>query len=885
MEQRGVSIRSSWHCLSMSAPLRSEELPGEDGNTHSESDAETEFEWVFPAVESPALDGSLPFDFDDWPKSDFDGSDNGPEPTEPQDPSFDCQRCRDGHRLHTHTFGYATLKRDNPILLDTEFRYPTFRQMVNANISDDFQRLKSAIEALALLVEKQLISQTSRNANLRGRPNKTPITNRSRRVQKMLDQCTLVYGAPKNQALWDHHRLLLMQGALWSNLLDTILQDKFAVFGTRARHLAREWATRDFDVVSATWRRITAEQLLIKCGIAQCEFTGEEIRGESLRALLHNTESLEHTKGVMTNALMKYRHRKYSDEKLQDARDDVATIFQDADPVARQSIHEARLPFVKSVQDWTGSSLKDSIEEVATHAQVLAIHMAVSSRSYDLIVPTLGQKIDHVQHRSASCCTVSRAGRIIFVLHPGIKEYGNTGDEQVIVIRRAQVFHDGSLDDDEMPVSTTPPPDRTPEVGSMQGGHVSRSHRDVLDGPSEIDIPVLRQFMELKSDIISLTKFLDTYPGLDQQRELRHFTISDNNAKIPWRQPQRNHMYRESVIWNVLKNLLDIDTFGILGNYNDRLSFSKIMYSGAGGDEERNQWRWFSARQMLNRLGGTAVFAPSPKFDVRDNELFQHVETRREETYDRIASRLLGRVPQPPLERLELIVKKAALLSAMLLIRKSRLVVFSPEINTRLVHWDNRGVELTDGYPSDREGRVEFVVCPGLLEIGDLQGENLDSNNPTYRSSCLVKLEGQHVPATKNPTEVAFAGRGHPPFPLGRSPSSSLATPLPLSLERLSSLSHKGAPPVSVSRPSPVSISKPLPSSIDSPLLLPVNTPLSLSVIGPSPPRRGPLRFNMPPQHNDFVRPDGPSGEDPSHSMSGGRSGQFYSDRTIRQNP
>ena len=796
----------------MSTPVQLEETPGEDGNTCPGPDAEAELEWLFPASDGPPRHDSSPFDFDDWLKLDFDDSDSDSEPPPPKHPYHVCERCRNGHRLHTHTFGYATLKRDKPILFDTRFRYPTLRQMANANISDDFQRLDSAIEALVASLENQFSPQRPRNSGFRWQPNETHANDRIHLAQEMLNQCSLVYGAPENSALWNNHRPLILQGAIWSILLNTILQNKFAVFGNRAQHLAQEWVSKDYDVASATWRKITTEQLLIRCGIAQCEFTSEEVSGKSLRALLHNAQTLEHTTRELTNELIRRRNRRWSTENSQGARDDVAVIFQDADLVARQSIHEARVQFVESMQTWAGSTFTTRIAEVATHAQILALHMAVSSRSYDLIVPTLGQRIDYFQHRPASCCTLNRAGRVIFVVHPGIEGRDDPGDDNTSFIRRAQVYHDGSLDDGIIPESSAPPPEQPSVTGSMKIGHMSASL--IPDNLPEIELPVLPQFIELRSDIISFTKVLDTYPELDQQRELRHFTISDGNAEIPWEQTVKKHFYRESVIWNVLIEPLNTHKFGIFGNYNDRYSLSSIIYSGTDGDRrllhERNEWRWFSARQLFNRLGGTAVLAPPHRFgDAHGNDLHQHIERRKEEIYDLIATRLLGGIPQQPLERLQLIVQKAALLSIIMLVQKNQFIIFRPEINAMYQTRNTKVIELTDDHPPNQEGRVTFVVCPGLYELSDPPEENLITRKSTDHAASLVRLERQRTSVTQNSTNAVIPTRRQPPS----------------SVERL----------------------------------LPLRT--------------GPPRFTMPPKNNDSVRPGDPSTEGGGQIMSGGRTG------------
>ncbi|KAF1969594.1 hypothetical protein BU23DRAFT_571503 [Bimuria novae-zelandiae CBS 107.79] len=267
----------------------------------------------------------------------------------------------------------------------------------------------------------------------------------------------------------------------------------------------------------------------------------------------------------MTNSLAGCRNQQFDEGGWNSTQAKVDKIFHDVDPVARQAVHDARAEIVQSLHNWAGSTLNDKVQEVVTHAR----------HSFQFIIPTMRDTINPSQHAPSSFSTLV-----------------GQDPRKASIIRRARVFLDGTTGEAAASLLNTPPPSPIPDPPDDSSHELpDLVSDDLLNGVK----PVSEQFLKLREKIISFAKFLDTYPGLTQQRELRPYTLSGSVTDLPWVQLIRKQYCRESVIWAVLHDDFDFDTFGLLKNYDDRLSYSKLVY---GDDDwttnwkvaERNQW-------------------------------------------------------------------------------------------------------------------------------------------------------------------------------------------------------------------------------------------------------------------------------------------------------
>lgn len=608
-------------------------------------------------------------------------------------------------------------------------RFPTLEHLSLADLRDDFIQLDSAIERLASALDIQLKAETRTDVAVPRQSNQAQAVNRRSTVQNISDHLSLIRGVPDE--LWERYRASLLHGAIWSILFETVFLNKFAVFGKRARYLAQEWVSEDVDPSSEAWRTLTAGQLLIRCGIAQCEFSGEDISSHSLRSLFHNRQNLDHFRLAMANSLMGNHGRPSSENEWESARSKADIHFRDADPIAMQSIHDARTKCIQLLQKWAGPILIDQIQEMVTHAQVLAVIMCVSRHCFQFIVPVAGRTIDNDQQYPAKCCTLVQQGEVVFTVCPGLKRYRNADNRELSVLLRSQVFLNGPLG---MITATNDPPPTPiekpiiPETSNqkLHSEEVSSAPDDLLEGVKSVP----RQFNELRDNIISFTRLLDTYNGVDQHRQLQSLTMSDVATKLPWEQPRRNHFFRESAIWSVLLGLFSEDSLGIFKNYDNRLSVSDVVYKetskAAWLTDEPNQRRWLSARQLVRRIGGRACLALAEECDIQDKELNRYMIQRAQEIYDRLATILVGEIPTQLLEPLAAIIRSAFGLSMTISVHERMYTLWRPNIND--VFSSSPMLEFTEHLSNEERGRVVFVVRPGLYQRGDSRVRNANDN-------------------------------------------------------------------------------------------------------------------------------------------------------------
>lgn len=337
----------------------------------------------------------------------------------------------------------------------------TFEKWQQTDLLKDFLLLDTSVGGLAFELNRH-ISQSSLLQY---------------RIHELSDSCFLIKGAPKQ--LWTKQRLLLLRGAIWSILLGTIFSHEFAVFGDRARDLAREWAIPDVDHRSSTWRSLTAEMLLVRAGIIQCDAIGPSNPTASLRDLLVKRHSIQDSVSAMSGVLIKGASLRNSEtggpESIRRAKD----LFKDCDQHARASLHHAQAGFIRSLEWLTKrfsarKQLSSEVEKVLINAQVLALQLAAQIHCFEFVIPTVDDMLGDVNRwaeepllSKANCCSNIPDGHIAFTVRPGLKKFADADLKQMAILHSAQVFILGESVEDsprsrgparsEQIVGSTPP--------------------------------------------------------------------------------------------------------------------------------------------------------------------------------------------------------------------------------------------------------------------------------------------------------------------------------------------------------------------------------------------------------------------------------------------
>lgn len=126
-----------------------------------------------------------------------------------------------------------------------------FKSWKLSDISRDFDTLKNSINTLA----HELHWHSRNTASVQNN------------IHNLTKSCKLIAGVPEQ--LWLVESIHLLQGAIWSILLDTIFSNDFEVFGERATHFAEEIRDPKIEPQLARWRSLTAEKLLLRSGLLQ----------------------------------------------------------------------------------------------------------------------------------------------------------------------------------------------------------------------------------------------------------------------------------------------------------------------------------------------------------------------------------------------------------------------------------------------------------------------------------------------------------------------------------------------------------------------------------------------------------------------------------------
>ncbi|CAI6322120.1 unnamed protein product [Periconia digitata] len=417
----------------------------------------------------------------------------------------------------------------------------------------------------------------------------------------------LIKGVP--DVLWLNEEIHLLQGAVWSIILETVFQNDFKVFGERAQSFAQEFAHPKVEAQSMKWRCLTGEQLVTRCGLVQFSSAMSNGPLENVRVILGKEYSIEECISRMT--------RTNATEHLLD----------DMDNLALQSIHSARKQFIDSLELLTGHfgarrKLADSVKRVVTDAQVLAIQMVIQPHVYRFRGPPYGEafrKVQKYQEQTVVTAITDAGhtldGEIVFTVSPGFEKFESADLQQFKTLHPALVYVTGTKKTMFSP-RTLPHvnPSGLPRNVGKSGPSLETSESSMTKTQDNLErMRILAAFKNLKNAVKALANALQYTNALDDFLSV---------APLSWDQRTRNLFTAEKSIWaKLIFHLFDnkFCSYAILGEALHRHwtnAYPEVHSSDPSSVSTiANSWRYKEGLKLLESLGGE-LFLKDPKAAV-----------------------------------------------------------------------------------------------------------------------------------------------------------------------------------------------------------------------------------------------------------------------------
>ncbi|PVI00352.1 hypothetical protein DM02DRAFT_728660 [Periconia macrospinosa] len=577
-----------------------------------------------------------------------------------------------------------------------------------------------------------------------------------------------------SEGLWSEETSNLLQGAVWSILLDTVFSNDFEVFGIRATHFGQEIRHPHIEPQFASWRSLTAEKLLMRTGLVQYSSRMRRSPSENLRVLLGKDHSADDSLfdtlcQVSTSLEMK----------------DASVLLADVDRLALQSIYNARLKFVNSLEFLlhcfgARRKLAGMVRRVVTDAQVVAIMMLCQQHIYQLITPTIGDYVQKEGLRQGSKTIEAITnpdydpeGNIVFTVNPGFRQFDKGDAQQPKLLQSALVY-----------VAGVPTNSNGSHVAAPQA---QPSQAEVEDSVYHNAIAIA--FCELKQII---DEFANTLQYKTEPDSLLKFLIDKNSrpntSDIPshWNQRTKDVYKTQTCIWNMLIKYLfenKFSCYSLLGDIHNS-EWAK-RYPGLHPlnpmsiSTVANIWRHQKGWTLLQNLGGPSFLEDPRGATIRD----KRYESSMKQIKDTICGdmrRFVNASCQPHSDTtsrdnaIEQIVLRAMLLALRMDIPRHHYKIWSPAYNatyTRPPPSRRPVYHLTNDCAHVTKGRITFVVYPGLCFYSAANLQRVETVVPPL---TYVTEEG-----TGNDNPPPTSGAPPPLSPSGGLVPSPLPTPPP----------------------------------------------------------------------------------------------------------
>jgi hypothetical protein len=218
-----------------------------------------------------------------------------------------------------------------------------------------------------------------------------------------------------------------------------------------------------------------------------------------------------------------------------------------------------------------------------------------------------------------------------------------------------------------------------------------------------------------------------------------------------WDSRARIKSYIEAWIWSVLVEKLFSRAFGVFGKFGEHLNEDWSYLFSTGNplpwpepSTSCEKWRYTTMEQLVNMVGRSAIIQGQADVAIRSNAgatakyWIKAVIKNRDEVAQTIGEKLLSISSAVDISRISHIIDKAFSLAHQMSLQRSRILVIFPLPGADFVNGEMESMPDRNGNDM-AEGRVAFIVNPGLTKWGDANGKKLEQRHNIVLP--LVQLE------------------------------------------------------------------------------------------------------------------------------------------------
>jgi hypothetical protein len=270
-----------------------------------------------------------------------------------------------------------------------------------------------------------------------------------------------------------------------------------------------------------------------------------------------------------------------------------------------------------------------------------------------------------------------------------------------------------------------------------------------------IDDQLSQDFRALIALVKSLSRSVRIAQNVDVPGTLKPCGMIKGVANRHWDSRVRIKSYIEAWVWSTLLTMVFASPFRIFGEFGKMLDENWAMVFET---EEQSllphpsvlseKWRYTTMEQLVRMVGRDTITSghiegvPSHSASANSKEWVKEILKTRSEVAQTLGTKLLSVSSRVDVSGISHIIDKAFSLVYQMSLQHSRIQVTFPEPGAEFSNVDMESLPDADGEDMT-EGKVAFIINPGLTKWGDANGRMLDQYNVIVLP--LVQLESSSI--------------------------------------------------------------------------------------------------------------------------------------------